>query len=258
MGQYYDEQYAPSFGTRALATAQQQQIAQQVRNIKEFNRNPRQFSAAQKAAIVEFAQQAGLNVSQGIKRDKATFGEHLIAGIGGVADSMLFGILKDSWYSDYRTKGSANIGKLAGVAASFAIPGLGILSSARGGKAALSAGKAAYGATKGSLAASSAAAAKAAAKAAKAAKTAKAASAANAFSSAFATGKAASSAAYQAAKAALGATNMSKSQVIMELAKVAYRGQQGAGAASAIADPNRYGPIAPYQEIGISGMPQMQ
>lgn len=252
MGQYYDEQYAPSFGTRALATAQQQQIAQQVRNINEFNRNPRQFSAAQKAAIVEFAQQAGLNVSQGIKRDKATFGEHLIAGIGGAADSMLFGILKDSWYSDYRTKGSANIGKLAGVAASFAIPGLGILSSARGGKAALSAGKAAYGATKGSLAASSAAAAKAAAKAAKAA------SAGNAFSSAFATGKAASSAAYQAAKAALGATNMSKSQVIMELAKVAYRGQQGAGAASAIADPNRYGPIAPYQEIGISGMPQMQ
>ena len=96
-------------------------------DVAGFNANPRAYSEEQKMDIVSRAKQLGLDYSQGKNLDKATTSEKWTAGIGGALDAALFGILKDSWYSDQRTEKYANVGKLVGTAASFFIPAAGTI-----------------------------------------------------------------------------------------------------------------------------------
>lgn len=91
-------------------------------DVAGFNANPRAYSEEQKMDIVARAKQLGLDYSQGKNLDKATTSEKWTAGIGGALDAALFGILKDSWYSDQRTEKYKNAGKLAGTVGSLFLP----------------------------------------------------------------------------------------------------------------------------------------
>lgn len=96
--------------------------AQAKADVAAFNANPRAYSDDQKMDIVARAKQLGLDYSEGKSKDKATGTEKAVAFGGGALDSLLFGVLKDKWYSDYRTEKYKNAGKLTGTAASFLIP----------------------------------------------------------------------------------------------------------------------------------------
>jgi len=140
---YYEDAELNS-GTRLMQGLQQQQLIKDMILVQEYNRNPKSLSKGQRERVRALAPQIGIDISKGVAKDKPTFGRQAVAFGGGFLDSLLFGLLKDSWYSNPETKTAANIGKLGGIAASFFVPGLGELSAARGGKAALGAGKAAF------------------------------------------------------------------------------------------------------------------
>lgn len=91
-------------------------------DVAAFNANPRAYSDSQKMDIVARAKQLGLDYSKGSQGDVATGKEKALAFGGGALDAILFGILKDKWYSDTRTEKYKNAGKLAGTGISFLIP----------------------------------------------------------------------------------------------------------------------------------------
>lgn len=111
-------------------------------DVAGFNANPRAYSEEQKMDIVARAKQLGLDYSQGKNLDKATTSEKWTAGIGGAIDAALFGILKDSWYSDQRTEKYKNAGKIVGTVGSMFIPSGWIGGAFKGVKGALGTAKA--------------------------------------------------------------------------------------------------------------------
>ena len=107
--------------------------------IDAFNKNPRAYKDDEKMQIALAARNYGVSIAEGARNDKATAWEKAKALGGGAVDSLLFGLLKNDWYSDDSTKGWADAGRIGGTIGSFLIPGIGWLGGAGKGLKVLSA-----------------------------------------------------------------------------------------------------------------------
>ena len=226
----------PDAGTRLAHAMQQQQLIQAMRLINMYNESPSSLTKKEREMAKAYAAQYGIDTSRGdsIIGGVGNIGKQLGAFGGGLLDALLFGILKDSWYSNEDTKTAKNIGKAAGLLASFLLP-WGFLNATKGTKAAIGGAKAL---TKGAKAGAGAAKAGKSlqelfggAKAAK--ETAEAAKALSIGAKAIDAAKSIGS----GAKAALATNaavrelyaNMTASQALAEIAKALVRGGQIAG-----------------------------
>ncbi len=115
--------------------------------IDAFNKNPRAYNDDEKMQIALAARNYGVPIAEGVSNDKATAWEKAKALGGGAVDSLLFGLLKNDWYSDDSTKGWADAGRIGGTAASLLMP-WGVFGAAKGSMAILKAAKALGGANK--------------------------------------------------------------------------------------------------------------
>lgn len=98
----------------------------------QYNSDPSSFTDAEKAYIKKAAPMANISISAGLEKDKASFGKHALAFVGGIGDSLLFDLLPDRWYSDSRTAKTANIGKWTGTIGSLAFGAAGAINAAKG------------------------------------------------------------------------------------------------------------------------------
>ena len=250
-------------GTRFLGALQQQQLADNLKLVAIYNQDPTSLNKKGIEAVKNIAMQYGLDTSRGDAKLNNTFGKQALAFGGGLLDALLFGILRDSWYSNEYTKNAKNAGKAAGLLASFLLP-IGILNATKGSKAALGGAQALTGGAKAAAGGAKAAAksgktlqglvneAKAAAEAA-----AKAAEAAEGAKAAGTTAKAMGAAKGFGAniKRALAAneairelyTQMSASQALLEIAKALVRGSQAMGIAHDFMTPT----IPPQMGMGM-------
>jgi len=108
-----------------------QQKASEAKNrdiavINAFNENPRLYKDNEKMRIALAAKSYGVPIIAGALKDKPSATQKAVALGGGVIDALLFGLLKNSWYSDDSTKGWADAGRIGGTLASFLIPGQGL------------------------------------------------------------------------------------------------------------------------------------
>ena len=236
-------------GALMLNAAQQADMQRNIALIARYNQDPYSLSKEERARAKYYAQQYGLDTSGGDYAKNASIGRQALALGGGLLDALLFGILKDSWYSNEDTKTAKNIGKAAGLLASFLLP-WSFLNATKGTKAAIGGAKAL---TKGAKAGAGAAkagkslqelfgGAKALSTGAKSAKrTAKAAKALSTGAKAIGAAKSIGS----GAKAALATNaavrelyaNMSASQALAEIAKALVRGGQAAGITQELLNP---------------------
>ena len=229
-------------GALMLNAAQQADMQRNIALIARYNQDPYSLSKEERARAKYYAQQYGLDTSGGDYAKNASIGRQALALGGGLLDALLFGILKDSWYSNEDTKTAKNIGKAAGLLASFLLP-WSFLNATKGAKAAIGGAKAL---TKGVKAGTSAAKAGitlqeflSGAKAAK--ETAEAAKALSIGAKAIDAAKSIGS----GAKAALATNaavrelyaNMSASQALAEIAKALVRGGQAAGITQELLNP---------------------
>ena len=99
--------------------------------IDAFNKNPRAYKDDEKMQIALAARNYGVPIAEGARNDKATAWEKAKALGGGAVDSLLFGLLKNDWYSDDSTKGWADAGRIGGTAASLLMP-WGVFGAAKG------------------------------------------------------------------------------------------------------------------------------
>ena len=228
-------------GALMLNAAQQADMQRNIALIARYNQDPYSLSKAEREQAKYYAQQYGLDTSEG-DFAKPPISKQALALGGGLLDALLFGILKDSWYSNEDTKTAKNIGKAAGLLASFLLP-WSFLNATKGAKAAIGGAKAL---TKGVKAGTSAAKAGitlqeflSGAKAAK--ETAEAAKALSIGAKAIDAAKSIGS----GAKAALATNaavrelyaNMSASQALAEIAKALVRGGQAAGITQELLNP---------------------
>lgn len=100
-------------------------MIEDLRRIKAFEMNPNDFSKDEQMRLALQAHEYGLTdvPKDAARNDEPTSYDKWKAGIGGAVDSLLFGILKNDWYTDERTEQYANIGRIAGSIAGLAIPG---------------------------------------------------------------------------------------------------------------------------------------
>lgn len=112
-----------------MAEVQQRQLEnaenkrRELEVIEAFNEDPGRFTKDQQMRIAYTANSYGVNTRGAAQNDEPTSYDKWKAGIGGAVDSLLFGILKNDWYTDERTEQYANIGRIAGAVAGLAIPG---------------------------------------------------------------------------------------------------------------------------------------
>ena len=253
-------------GTRFLGALQQQQLADNLKLVAIYNQDPTSLNKKGIEAVKNIAMQYGLDTSRGDAKLNNTFGKQALAFGGGLLDALLFGILRDSWYSNEYTKNAKNAGKAAGLLASFLLP-IGILNATKGAKAALGGAQALTGGAKAGTSAAKAGkslqelfggakalstGAKSAKRTAKAAKrTAKAAKELSTGAKALGAAKSIGS----GAKAALATNaavrelyaNMSASQALAEIAKALVRGGQAMGIAQDFMTPT----IPPQMGMGM-------
>ena len=219
-------------GALMLNAAQQADMQRNIALIARYNQDPYSLSKAEREQAKYYAQQYGLDTSEG-DFAKPPISKQALAFGGGLLDALLFGILKDSWYSNEDTKTAKNIGKAAGLLASFLLP-WGFLNATKGTKAAIGGAKAR---TKG---------VKAGTGAAKAGKSLQelfgGAKAAKEAAKALSTGAKAIGSGAKAALATNAAVrelyaNMSASQALAEIAKALVRGGQAAGITQELLNP---------------------
>lgn len=237
---YYGSQY--DSGSRSLAALQQQQLLRQIAKVRNYNQKPKNYKPTEAMEIANMAQQLGLDISEGVSRDKALLGEQIGAGIGGAADALLFGLIPDKWYSSYRTNTGKSIGKLAGSLLSFAIPGIGALGGAKTiggvGARAYAGSKAAYG-TLGGL------------------NSVKSTKDALAMAQLLLQGGVSSGKAALAIK--LAGNSAAKIKKLAEIAHALVRTTQTVSNAGIAMHPNMYGEPSPYSTMNImGGMPPVQ
>jgi len=245
----------PDAGTRLANAMQQQQLIQAMRLINMYNESPSSLTKKEREMAKAYAAQYGIDTSRGdsIIGGVGNIGKQLGAFGGGLLDALLFGILKDSWYSNENTRTAKNIGKAAGLAASFLAPWA-ILNATKGTKAAVSMTKSAARGAKGA---------------------AKSLSAGKSFQQLFGGGVKVAGAGGKALKGAkaIGAgaksalatnaalqelyANMSASQALVEIAKALVRGGQMAGLAQEFTAPLAYpNPADIYSNYGMPMLPQ--
>lgn len=244
-------------GALMLNAAQQADMQRNIALIARYNQDPYSLSKEERARAKYYAQQYGLDTSGGDYAKNASIGRQALALGGGLLDALLFGILKDSWYSNEDTKTAKNIGKAAGLLASFLLP-WSFLNATKGAKAAIGGAKSL---TKG---------AKAGAGVAKAGKSlqelfggAKAAKELSIGAKALDAAKSIGS----GAKAALATNaavrelyaNMSASQALAEIAKALVRGSQIAGVTQEFLNPlmNQQKEIDMMYPMTAYGMPML-
>lgn len=120
-----------------------QEMARLKSMARQYNENPTIFTDMEVSWLKKTAPQLGIDISEGLRKDKIKFkdnvGKNILAGIGGVADAVLFDLLKDTWYSDRHTKTAKNIGKVAGTVGSLAYGAGWLGGGAKAAKAAMSA-----------------------------------------------------------------------------------------------------------------------
>jgi hypothetical protein len=101
-----------------------------------YNMDPSALTAAQR----EYVKQASGNPALGISakegsaiqdKKKPDFWQYAKAVGGGALDSLAFGLLKDSWFTDDQTKGAFKAGQWGGTLLSLAIPFLGAMKGAK-------------------------------------------------------------------------------------------------------------------------------
>lgn len=245
----------PDAGTRLANAMQQQQLIQAMRLINMYNESPSSLTKKEREMAKAYAAQYGIDTSRGdsIIGGVGNIGKQALAFGGGLLDALLFGILRDSWYSNENTRTAKNIGKAAGLAASFLVP-WGILNATKGTKAAVSMAKSAASGAKGA---------------------AKSLSAGKSFQQLFGGGVKVADAGGKALKGAkaIGAgaksalatnaalqelyANMSASQALVEIAKALVRGGQMAGLAQEFTAPLAYpNPADIYSNYGMPMLPQ--
>jgi len=251
-------------GALMLNAAQQADMQRNIALIARYNQDPYSLSKEERARAKYYAQQYGLDTSGGDYAKNASIGRQALALGGGLLDALLFGILKDSWYSNEDTKTAKNIGKAAGLLASFLLP-WSFLNATKGAKAAIGGAKAL---TKGAKAGTGAAkagkslqelfgGAKSAKRIAKAAK--ELSTGAKALGAAKSIGSGAKAAlATNAAVRELYA-NMSASQALAEIAKALVRGSQIAGVTQEFLNPlmNQQEEIDMMYPMTAYGMPML-
>lgn len=245
----------PDAGTRLANAMQQQQLIQAMRLINMYNESPSSLTKKEREMAKAYAAQYGIDTSRGdsIIGGVGNIGKQALAFGGGLLDALLFGILRDSWYSNENTRTAKNIGKAAGLAASFLVP-WGILNATKGTKAAVSMAKSAASGAKGA---------------------AKSLSAGKSFQQLFGGGVKVAGVGGKALKGAkaIGAgaksalatnaalrelyANMSASQALVEIAKALVRGGQMAGLAQEFTAPLAYpNPADIYSNYGMPMLPQ--
>ena len=128
-------------GALMLNAAQQADMQRNIALIARYNQDPYSLSKEERARAKYYAQQYGLDTSGGDYAKNASIGRQALALGGGLLDALLFGILKDSWYSNEDTKTAKNIGKAVGLLASFLLP-WSFLNATKGAKAAIGGAKA--------------------------------------------------------------------------------------------------------------------
>jgi len=240
-------------GSRLLAAMQQQQMTNNLKLVNTYNEDPASLNKQGQEMAKAIAMQYGLDTSRGDAKLNNTFGKQAFAFGGGLLDALLFGILRDSWYSNEYTKNAKNAGKAAGLLASFLLP-IGILNATKGAKAALGGAQALTGGAKAAAGGAKAAAksgktlqeliggAKAAAEAAEGAKAgAKAMGAAKSIGANVKSALAANEAIRELY------TQMSASQALLEIAKALVRGSQAMGIAQDFMTPT----IPPQMGMGM-------
>ena len=90
--------------------------------INAFNKNPRLYRDNEKMRIALAAKSYGVPIVEGALKDKPSVTQKAVALGGGAVDALLFGLLKNSWYSDDSTRGWADAGRIGGTAASLLMP----------------------------------------------------------------------------------------------------------------------------------------
>ena len=245
----------PDAGTRLANAMQQQQLIQAMRLINMYNESPSSLTKKEREMAKAYAAQYGIDTSRGdsIIGGVGNIGKQLGAFGGGLLDALLFGILKDSWYSNENTRTAKNIGKAAGLAVSFLAPWA-ILNATKGTKAAVSMAKSAARGAEGA---------------------AKSLSAGKSFQQLFGGGVKVADVGGKALKGAkaIGAgaksalatnaafrelyANMFASQALVEIAKALVRGGQMAGLAQEFIAPIAYpNPSDIYSNYGMPMLPQ--
>ena len=242
-------------GALMLNAAQQEDMKRNIALITQYNADPYSLSKEERARAKYYAQQYGLDTSGGDYAKNASIGRQALALGGGLLDALLFGILKDSWYSNEDTKTAKNIGKAAGLLASFLLP-WSFLNATKGTKAAVSMAKSAARGAEGA---------------------AKSLSAGKSFQQLFGGGVKVAGAGEKALKGAkaIGAgaksalatnaalqefyANMSASQALAEIAKALVRGGQIAGVTQEFLNPlmNQQEEIDMMYPMTAYGMPML-
>ena len=241
-------------GALMLNAAQQADMQRNIALIARYNQDPYSLSKAEREQAKYYAQQYGLDTSEG-DFAKPPISKQALALGGGLLDALLFGILKDSWYSNEDTKTAKNIGKAAGLLASFLLP-WSFLNATKGTKAAVSMAKSAARGAEGA---------------------AKSLSAGKSFQQLFGGGVKVAGAGEKALKGAkaIGAgaksalatnaafqefyANMSASQALAEIAKALVRGGQIAGVTQEFLNPlmNQQEEIDMMYPMTAYGMPML-
>ncbi|MBP02234.1 MAG: hypothetical protein CMM25_05455 [Rhodospirillaceae bacterium] len=83
--------------------------------IRSYERNPKNWTNNMIGQLEMLSTQYQVPFRRVVP--EATAMENLGAGLGGVADSLTFGLMPDDWYSSEATRKAANVGKIGGTAA---------------------------------------------------------------------------------------------------------------------------------------------
>ena len=80
--------------------------------INQYQRNPKSFNKGMITMLEKLALQYQIPFKRVVPTAGA--GAHIRAGLGGMADSIVFDLIPDSWYSDESTRTTANKAKIVG------------------------------------------------------------------------------------------------------------------------------------------------
>ena len=107
---------------QAPITAEERQLKNERKRvlayIRQYERNPNNFNNTMISQIERMAMQYQIPFQR--QEKTASFGANALAFGGGLADSIVFDLMPDKWYSDESTRVAKNTGKIGGAAAQIA------------------------------------------------------------------------------------------------------------------------------------------
>ena len=106
----------------APITAEERQLKNERKRVlaymRQYERNPQSFNNTMITQMERLATQYQIPFQRQVP--KAGFGKNALAFGGGLADSVLFDLMPDKWYSDESTRTAKNVGKIGGAGAQIA------------------------------------------------------------------------------------------------------------------------------------------